>query len=605
METIAEFLRQYPPFDSLSADALATVAAAVEVERIPAGWLIAPQAAEPSRSVRIVREGSVELVESGRTIDEIRVGELFGHASMLSGLPTALGIRTAEDTVVYTIPEAVMQPVFLRPEGVRFLVRSLDVARWLDSARLVAGPDPTSRRVAAMLRGEPVVCRSDDTIRSVAERMASAGQSAAVVDLGAGSFGIVTDRDLRRRVVAAARSVDDAVSSVMSAPAYTTPAETPGSAVLLEMLEHGVTHLPVVSATGALVGVISDTDLLSVERRTPFRLRSAIAQASSVEEAQQAAARLPDMVLALSDAKVSPAIISETMSVVVDTFTRRLLDIVIAEQGDPPAAFSWLALGSHARRETVLSSDLDSALLWLGGDQDTTIKTYVRGVARRVVDAQTAAGFPACDKGAVAAKPLFSRSLDAWREAASSWLNDPDQEAALILVSVVVDGRPIWAQREGAALPEAFREARTHPRLLRGLARFALAHRPATGLLRDIVVEQSGEHRGRLDIKRGGLLPITDTARYVGMAAGIAHASTRERLHAAVEAGTIPAGEARTLEEAYDLFTTLRLDHQVAQVRSGQPADDYLDPAALSPLARSYLKEAFRAVAATQKRLLG
>jgi CBS domain-containing protein len=146
-------------------------------------------------------------------------------------------------------------------------------------------------------------------------------------------------------------------------------------------------------------------------------------------------------------------------------------------------------------------------------------------------------------------------------------------------------------------------EGQQTPELLRLLARFALSFRPPTGFLRDFVVEHSGERRGQLDIKHGGMIPIVDLARWAGMAAGVASASTRERLRAAEAAGTMDSAEAQTLTEAFGFIFSLRLDHQVEQLRRGEEPDDFIDPKALNPLARSYLREAFRAVASVQANL--
>jgi CBS domain-containing protein len=142
-----------------------------------------------------------------------------------------------------------------------------------------------------------------------------------------------------------------------------------------------------------------------------------------------------------------------------------------------------------------------------------------------------------------------------------------------------------------------------HPHLLRLLARYALSFRPPTGFLRDFVVEHSGERRGQLDVKHGGMIPIVDLARWAGMAAGLASASTLARLRAAEAAGTLEGSEARTLTDAFGFIFSLRLDHQVEQLRRGQAPDDFIDPKALNPLARSYLREAFRAVASVQANL--
>ena len=114
------------------------------------------------------------------------------------------------------------------------------------------------------------------------------------------------------------------------------------------------------------------------------------------------------------------------------------------------------------------------------------------------------------------------------------------------------------------------------------------------------MVEHSGEHRGQLDLKHGGLIPIVDLARWAGMGAGVTSGSTRERLRAAEAAGTLEGPEASTLLEAFGFIFSLRLDHQVEQVRRGEAPDDFIDPRKLNPLARSYLREAFRAVASVQ-----
>jgi CBS domain-containing protein len=198
---------------------------------------------------------------------------------------------------------------------------------------------------------------------------------------------------------------------------------------------------------------------------------------------------------------------------------------------------------------------------------------------------------------------VFVRSLASWQRAAQSWIADPTQEQALILVSVFVDSRPVWGVHMGTPVADTFQAAPRNEVLLRLLGRFALSYRPPTGFLRGLVVEHSGEHRGRLDLKHGGVLPIVDLARWAGMAAGVTCASTRERLRVAADAGTLVASDARTLEDALDLIGELRLDHQVAQLRAGIPPDDYVDPTALSALTRSNLKEAFRAIASVQKRV--
>jgi CBS domain-containing protein len=228
----------------------------------------------------------------------------------------------------------------------------------------------------------------------------------------------------------------------------------------------------------------------------------------------------------------------------------------------------------------------------------------MQSLAERVVDATSVAGIPADTHGAVAAKALFRRPIARWEQAAGSWLDDPDQEKALILVSVVVDGRPVWAgDVAGDRLALAFAAARNRQEMLRRLAIFALAHRPPTGFFGNFVLEAGGERKGTIDIKHGGLLPIVDLARSVAMAAGVAGATTAARLQAAAAAGTLSEANSRTLADAFELCNEMRMEHQLDQIRRGEPPDDYLTPASLSRIARSSLKDAFRSVASVQREI--
>jgi CBS domain-containing protein len=654
---IADFLSAHPPFDAMDAADLDRVQAATEIEFHLAGAVIISSGAAALEHLWVVRSGAVEVVLDGRVLDLLGPGELFGHGSMLSGLPAGFTARAAEDTLCYRIRADVAAPLLARPAGVRYVARSL-----LQVVGPAAGEPPAdsaSRPVAELVGSPLVVCSPGTSIREAARRMADARATSVVVDLGDGRLGILTDRDLRARVVAAGRDTDDPVSTAMSAPAYTVGADRPGGEALLDMLDRGIRHLPVVSPTGAVVGVLEDSDLVAAVTRGSFALRAAVARAASPEEVAAAAARLWPAVLELHAARVPAGEIAAIHSVVVDAVCRRLLELAVAEGDVPAVPFAWFALGSVARREAVPSSDVDSALIWYDepaeaapagrgpgagtasvgagaapagrapgggtasvgtgaagrapsrapgalppdGDDDRDPAPALRALAARVVDGMEASGFPSDPRGAVASRPLFSRSASDWRAAARSWLEEPSQEKALVLVSLAGDGRPVWGIRTGLSVPDAFQDARRHPDLLRLLARFALSFRPPTGFLRDFVVEHSGQHRGRLDIKHGGVVPIVDLARWAGMVAGVTSGSTRARLQAAAGAGTLPSGDAGLLAEAFDLIAGVRLDHQVEQLRAGRAPDDFIHPGTLGPVMRASLKEAFRTVASVQRRI--
>jgi CBS domain-containing protein len=192
--------------------------------------------------------------------------------------------------------------------------------------------------------------------------------------------------------------------------------------------------------------------------------------------------------------------------------------------------------------------------------------------------------------------------MDTWRRAIGNWLQNPGDEKVLIASSILLDGRTVYGPAE--LDPRAILlEPENRAALLPSMLRLALAQKVPTGFRGNISVEDSGEHSGTFDIKHGGLLPVVDTARFAALKAGAKVTATIERLRAASELGAIEPAHARTLEEAYDLFTTVRLEYQIQQLARGDEPSDHVDPNELSELTRRYLREAFREVAAVQKSL--
>ena len=165
---------------------------------------------------------------------------MFGFASLLSEGPLGFVARAAEDTLVYRIPADAIRPVLERPASVRFVTRVMN-----ERLRLLAGHRAASRRsrsrgrpVRELIRAPALVCPPATSVQEAARRMVEAGATCVVVDLGDG-LGIVTDRDIRTRVVAAGAGPETPLSEVMTAPAWTVAADRTGTEALLEMLDHG------------------------------------------------------------------------------------------------------------------------------------------------------------------------------------------------------------------------------------------------------------------------------------------------------------------------------------------------------------------------------
>src|SRR6476659_2600008 len=255
----------------------------------------------------------------------------------------------------------------------------------------------TQQPARALIRREPVSCEADRPLREVARLMRDENVNSMVVRGEQGELGIVTDSDLRSVGVAEGMSVDAPVGEVVPGPLTTVGPDDAGADVMLAMLDNDVRHVGVLSPRGELLGVLGGIDLVAAEARTPFALRHEITRARDKQELSEAAERLRSTVVALHATKLPPQQIGRVISVVADALIRRMIELAIESKGASPAEFAWLALGSHGRRETVPSSDVDSGMAWedepgqesRGSDPRPTsdgVVGYMRAIAADVED---------------------------------------------------------------------------------------------------------------------------------------------------------------------------------------------------------------------------
>ena len=601
---IAGFLKLYAPFDELDGDRLGAVAGAVEIEHVPQGTVVLQQGGAPASHLYVVRKGAVELLDDGRLLDLLGEGEVFGQFSLLAHEGPTVTVRAHEDTLCYLIPEDVADEILETSAGQAFVIGSM--RRRIRSAAertQPEGPDPRLTPIGMLVRRAAVTAEPGMPVAEAAQRMAAERVSSLLIPMR-GGWGIVTDQDLRTRVVAVRKSFESPVETVATFPAMTLDAETPAGEALLRMFADGVHHFPVGDGDGHVTGVVTDTDLMGLTRHSPFAIKSAIERAGSPDEVAAAGRDLPAVVVAMVDVNADPVDVGKVVALVVDTMTERLLHLGLAAEGDPPCSWAWLALGSAARHEQALKTDQDHALAFdPDGADPASVDPYFARLAEFVTAGLEAAGIPRCNGDAMAVHSALRKPIDSWVATFQSWIDDPDPTSS-ILASIGYDFRKVAGPLDAEpALDNALRLARERPAFLRHLSRRALDLKPPTGFFRDLVVEHQGEHAGRLDVKHGGISIINNLARAYSTEAGVAAKGTISRLQGAAGAGVLDADVAGELTEAFHFLWGIRLDHQASQVRAGEAPDDFVDPAELGPLARSGLKEAFRVITRAQRML--
>ncbi|WNG85526.1 putative nucleotidyltransferase substrate binding domain-containing protein [Mycobacterium sp. ITM-2016-00317] len=595
---LAAFLAGHTPFQGSTQDELDALAGGASLTRFPAGVVVADYATGVPDEVWMVRDGAVALRTSGdgALIDNVTPGGIFGYMPLLAGAGMDFEARTTAPSTLVRLPEPLVRAQFAKPSGLAFLASS----GWNHVAeRSMLMPAADSTPVGELVRGEVLVVEPGDAVRDVVVKMTEHHASYALIRLPDGRLGIFTDRDLRARVVAAGVPVDVAIERVMSAPARTVTADLTADSVLMEMLECGLRHMPVLTPRGEVVGVLEDADLLAATARQSFMLRRAIAQAGTADELQVAGRRVTGTAVDLFRSGTKAAATSAILSVVVDSLVRRALELVVAQpQNRNLDGFAWLTLGSVARREAMPSSDVDSALSWrdeLGGQAPR-----LRALAAEVHEVLDASGLPSDRNGAVASKRTFSRSQSDWLHTAQGWLSDPLRDRGLILSSLLIDARVVWGDPSLHTVPAAFQRIREqHPNALRLQLLDALSGKMRTRSLRDVLSRRGGT----FDLKNHAVTPVVNLARWAGLTAGVTSASTPTRLQAGAEAGALSERDAQTLCDVFAMLQRLRMTHQVDQVAAGHAPGDIITMSELSPLNRSLLGDGLREIAAVRRRV--
>jgi CBS domain-containing protein len=601
MEHLDTFLAGHAPFDGLAPDELRAITAGATVHAHAAGDLLLVEDGPPAPGLWTVISGSVDLVHQGEVVQALEPGESFGHPSLLTGMAPAFTVRAREASRCALLRPAAAQRLLATDAGVAYVAQTMR-RRLTRAGHIVHGlQDVGTTPVSAIMRAA-VFADPEEAVGAAARRLGSEGVSALLVDLGGATLGIVTDADLRARVIVGGVSTEAPLRAIARTPVPTVPVAQLAIEATVDMLAAGVQHMAVID--GARVcGVLSAADLLGLDARSPIGLRHTILGAADEDVLVCAVSHLPQLFVTLAGAGVPSRDLGRVLSLAHDAVVARLLDFSLARRGPAPLPWAWLDLGSAARREFTLSSDQDNALAYATPEPGAEADAYFAQLGADVNDGLARCGIGVDNNGVLAGNRLWRMSRAAWLATFDACLTEPS-ESHLVRATVSFDFRATAGGLAIAAeLTGRIRTAREHPGFMRLLARSASGFPVALGFRGQLATGREGEAAGRLDIKRGAIIPVVNLVRYHALATAVTISPTLDRIEAVAAAGGLAREDADALREAYEVITRLRFEHHAQRIAAGLPADNLIDPGALAPIARSDLREALHAVRRAQRRL--
>lgn len=597
---LVDFLSETPPFNRLSEERVRRVARRLDITYARSGTVVLDIDEETS-TLYLVRSGAVELRDESDTL-VARLGEreYFGYPALLTDALASRRVTTIEDTLLYLIPEDVFDTCRAESEAFDGFFARAHAERVRDALQQEQKNDPLTQTVRSMLSREPICAPPDASIQSAAQRMREARVSSVLITEEDRLVGLVTDRDLRNRVIAESVSVSKPVSSVMTRDPWTIDADAFAFEALLSMSRHNVHHLPVLDG-GSLAGMVTSTDLMRLQGDSPVYLVGEVWKQTDVDGLVEVSERIPSVLQHVVDTGARADDATRVVTAVTDAITERLIEMAVDDLGPPPVDFAWLALGSQARHEQTAHSDQDNALLLADAFDRDAHDEYFLDLATFVCDGLDACGYEYCPGEVMATTDRWRQPLAAWKKTFANWIREP-RPKSLMHSTIFFDMRHVAGTESLSRKLKSFflDETKRNTIFLASLTANALDNEPPLGFFRQFVLKTHGDHADTLDLKHNGVVPIIDLARIYALGAGVEAVNTLRRLSELADTGGMNADDAADLRDAHEFIASVRLQHQADQIRRGDEPDNFVSPNRLSDFDRRHLKDAFKIVSRMQ-----
>jgi CBS domain-containing protein len=419
--------------------------------------------------------------------------------------------------------------------------------------------------------------------------------------------GIVTDRDLRRNVVAEGRDpVTVDAASIMSSPLVTIRPGAFAFEAALEMTRRHIRHLVVVDDTRA-IGVVSSRDIMVLDTTHPVTLAREIGRATSLDALRDLAHRITGLVRRLVDEGGTAHDIGQIVAELNDRLVLRVLGLTLesleAAGETPPLPWCWIALGSEARREQTLRTDQDNGLVY--GDPSADLAEpadrFFRRFAQEAIRGLVEVGFPSCPGDAMASNPRWCQPVSVWAGYFREWLTTSAAHSVLE-ASIYFDLRPLVGAPElAASLTELVHaEAPRRHRFLEIVAQDVVTRPVPMTVFGNVRVPRHGAHPGAIDVKGSGSLQLVGAARLFALQLGLGETNTVERFRAAASAGALGDVDVGEITDAFQHLMRLRLRHQLEQIERGDVPDNLVRPETLSHADALLFRDALQTVRKVQ-----
>jgi CBS domain-containing protein len=595
---VSKFLAHTTPFSQLPAAEISRLTRQLTVyyyqaqERVPA---------ETNRLL-IVRTGAFALYsDQQQLLAKLQEGDFYGYQRLLTELGDQDQLRCEEDGLVYWLDHQSFHQLRHQFKNFDIFFQRL-FSRRLHQYQEQQHNNRFTLKIDDIAHHRKVTIAPEQNVQMAATLMTEQRVSSLLVEEQNKLVGIVTDRDLRSRVLAKDLPASTQVCQIMTRQ----PHHIDRHAYLFEavqlMSRHNIHHLPVMD-NDISFSMITATDIIRAQQDHPVYLIGQIHRQQTVDGLEQCSMQIKELTLVLGKQQVPAAEASHILTTLTDALTQRLIQLAQEQLGKAPCVFSWLAFGSQARMDQSLNADQDNALL-LEKEPAGEVADYFQALAEFVCQGLARCGVKLCPGNIMASNDELRLSLKGWSTRFARWIGTPTP-GALLNASIYFDLRVIEGSRGlfNALQQDILARTVNNDLFLLHMAQTALERTAPLGFFKNFILEPDGQHKKGLDLKKRGISLLTDIVRVYALSAGIVEINTRARLQQLAKQQMIETKQMQNLLDAFDVLSQLRFDKHVHELQQGHDVTNLMDPAVLSSLQRHQLKDCFNVINAAQQSL--
>ncbi|MGY0643004.1 MAG: DUF294 nucleotidyltransferase-like domain-containing protein [Paraglaciecola chathamensis] len=617
---VTDFFQRHKPFSDIPQQELSHLASRVEIAYFKAGSPILTFG-QDNQHWFVIRSGAVEVFRrDGELYNRLGEGNFFGELGLMRNRPVRFPVVALEDTLVYLIDADTFNHLFDNDEQFADYVEVEDRSRLRDPSPDKKDNDSLLTAKVEKLIGQlPLILPPNTSVQEAALRMTEEGVSSVLISneqvpnnqASTGNnddetddepvIGIVTDVDIRSRLVAQGLDLSTPVTDIMTSQLNTVQSNQYVFEAMMLMLKHKVMHLPVLKNSRP-IGLISHQDILRYESQNSLFVVKSIFSAQNVDELATLKEEVHACFSRMVDEDANSQMIGSAMAVIGRSFKQRLLELAEEAFGPPPIPYCFLALGSMARDEQLIVTDQDNALVLDNRFEPKVHDEYFSKLANFVCDGLDRCGYTYCKGGIMATNKKWRQPLNVWEQYFTQWIEKPTPET-LLNSAIFFDldgvwGKKAWAEKLNRLIRQ---KAHKNSRFLACMARNALLRTPPLGFFKDFVMETDGRQTNSINMKRRGTAPIADLIRVHALSVGAKGRNSFSRLNDVIDAKILPPGRGADLRDALEFIAMVRIRHQAFDLEMNRVPDNDIEPEYLSDFERKNLRDAFQILSDAQK----